>query len=197
MAPETGTRDRLVQATRDAINELGLPAVTARVIVGRASANLAAIPYHFGSKEALVTEALIAEAHELLAPVLALLASDQPAPDRATAAVALLNDLFDASRSQIPTYLAALSAAPHSPAVRDGLADLWRELRTRLADDVRRQLEAGLVPGWVDPEAMAAMIVALANGVVIASVIDPNGPDHRAVATQLLALLLGAASPPS
>ena len=184
-----------MRATRDAINEMGLPAVTAREIVGRASANLAAIPYHFGSKDALVTEALIAEAHELLAPVLALLASDQPAAERAGTAIAMLGDIFDASRSKVPTYLAALAAAPHSPAVRTGLAELWRELRARLADDVQRQLDAGLVPSWTDPDAAAAMVLALANGVVIAAVIDPDGPDHGAVASQFLGLLLASATP--
>jgi hypothetical protein len=72
---------------------------------------------------------------------------------------------------------------------------MWRDLRTRLADDVRRQLDAGLLPSWVDPDAIAAMVLALTNGVVIASVIDPDGPDHRAVSTQFLTLLLSAANP--
>ena len=52
----TDTRNRLITATRAAIRELGLPAVTAREIAGRASANLASIPYHFGSKAALLRE---------------------------------------------------------------------------------------------------------------------------------------------
>src|SRR3954451_13527063 len=109
----TSTRERLVVATRDAIRELGLPAVTAREITARASANLAAIPYHFGSKEALVTEALMAEARDLLAPVWELLAADQPAGPRAAAAVSLLNDLFDEAGDQVPVYLAAVAAAAH------------------------------------------------------------------------------------
>lgn len=41
-------------------------------------------------------------------------------------------------------------------------------------------------------EAMAALILPLVNGVVIASVVDPDGPDHRAVAAQFLTLLLAA-----
>src|SRR4051794_35601413 len=97
----TPTRDRLVTATRAAIRPLGRPAVTAREITARASANLAAIPYHFGSKEALVTEALMAEARDLLAPVWEVLGADQPAGPRAAAAVSLLNDLFDEAGDQV------------------------------------------------------------------------------------------------
>jgi AcrR family transcriptional regulator len=195
MTGPPGTRDRLMRATREAIRDVGMPATTAREIVGRASANLASIPYHFGTKDALVAEALIAEAHDLVSPVLTLLASDRPAAERATDAVAMLNDLFEASRSQVPVYLAALAAAPHAPGVRSGLGVLWAELRARLADDIARQVGESRLPEWVSPSAMAAVILSLVNGVIVASVIDPDGPDHREVASQFLALLLGARVP--
>ncbi len=195
MTDRPGTRDLLIQATREAIRDVGMPATTAREIVGRASANLASIPYHFGTKDALVAEALIAEARELVAPVLALLAADEPAGERATAAAAMLNELFEASRTRVPVYLAALAAAPHTPDVRRGLGSLWADLRDRLAGDIERQLGDGRLPGWVSPPAMAAAILGLVNGVIVASVIDPEGPDHRAVAAQFLALLLAAGVP--
>jgi AcrR family transcriptional regulator len=187
------TRERLVRATRDAIREVGIPAATARLIAQRGEANLASITYHFGSKDALVAEALITEARELLAPVWALLAADRPAGERAAEAVTLLSELFDASRSQAPVYLAALASASHVPEVRAGLGDLWGELRSRLADDIRAQLDAGDLPPWVSPTAMAALILSLVNGVVISSVVDAGGPDHREVGAQFLLLLLAVA----
>jgi AcrR family transcriptional regulator len=197
MAPEPTTRHRLVLATRDAIRDVGLPAATAREITGRAAANLAAIPYHFGTKDALVTEALVSEARDLLTPVWELLDSERPAIERATGAVTMLNRLFDDARTQVPIYLAALSTAPHSPDVRAGLGELWAELRGRLERDIAGQAEDGRLPAWVEPSAMAGLILALVNGVVISSVIDPDGPDHRAIAGQLLALLMTAAAQPA
>jgi AcrR family transcriptional regulator len=191
----SGTRDQLVRATREAIRDVGMPATTAREIVGRASANLASIPYHFGTKDALVAEALIAEAEELVAPVLTLLAGDGPAAERATEAVAMLNELFEASRPQVPVYLAALAAAPHVPAVRSGLGSLWADLRTRLADDIARLVDEERLPAWVSPSAMAAVILSLVNGVIVGSVIDADGPDHGEVAAQFLGLLLAAGVP--
>jgi len=195
MTGRPGTRDQLIQATREAIRDVGLPAATAREIVGRASANLASIPYHFGTKDALVAEALIVEACELVDPVLTLLAGDRPAAERASDAVTMLNELFEARRSQVPVYLAALAAAPHTPDVRSGLGSLWADLRARLAEDIARQLEEGTLPHWVSPPAMAAAILSLVNGVIVASMIDPDGPDHREVAAQFLALLLAAGVP--
>jgi AcrR family transcriptional regulator len=188
----TDTRSELVRATREAIRDVGMAGATAREITGRASANLASIPYHFGSKDALVAEALIAETRELISPVLDLLASDRPAAERATEAVALLNDLFERSRDQVPVYLAALATSPHSPAVAEGLATLWADLRTALASDITAQVDAGTLPAWIDPQAMAGLILSLVNGVVVATQVDPDGPDHRAVAAQFLSLLLAA-----
>jgi AcrR family transcriptional regulator len=190
-----GTRDQLIRATREAIRDVGIPATTAREIARRAPANLAAIPYYFGTKDALVTEALLAEARELVAPVLELLAASGPAAERAAEAVARLNELFEASREQVPVYLAALAAAPHSPDVRDALGSLWAEVRAGLAEDVAREVDGGRLPTWIAPDAMAAAILSLVNGVIVASVIDPDGPDHRVIAAQFLALLLAAGAP--
>jgi hypothetical protein len=49
---------------------------------------------------------------------------------------------------------------------------------------------AGRAP--VEPPTMALAVLSLVNGVIVASVIDPDGPYHREVAAQLLALLLAA-----
>ena len=186
----------LINAAREAIRDVGLPAVTAREIAGRASANLASIPYHFGSKDALVAEALIAEVTEFVGPVLQLLASDKPAPQRAAEGVALLNGFFEARQSQVPAYLAALAAAPHATEISEALGGLWSELRAHLAADIGRQLDAGQLPAWVSPPAMAALILSVVNGVIIASVLDRDGPDNRAIATQFLSLLLAAGATP-
>jgi AcrR family transcriptional regulator len=191
------TKSLLIQATRDAIRDVGMTGATAREITGRAPANLAAIPYHFGSKDALVAEALVAEARELVDPILDLLDSDRPGSQRAMEAASLLESMFEHNRRQIPVYLAALAAAPHDSAVRDGLAGLWTELTDRVAEDVARQCDAGLLPSWVQPRPMAMLIVSVVNGVVVGSVLDPDGLDHRAVAAQFLTLLLAASGPPT
>ena len=56
-APAT-TRQQLVDAALDHIRSEGLSSLTVRSIADRAGANVAAVNYHFGSKEALVDEVL-------------------------------------------------------------------------------------------------------------------------------------------
>lgn len=169
--------------------------MTAREVTRRAHANLASIGYHFGSMHGLVTEALVLEVEELVAPVLGLLASERDATSRAGDAVVLLNETFATIRTRVPAYLAALAVVPHEPAVRTRLAAVVADIRGRLAADIERQAAAAALPGWVDPVAMASLVVAVVTGVVVAAALEPTAPpgtDHEAVAGQFLFLLLAA-----
>lgn len=198
MSTAATTRSDLLAASREAIVEGGLAAATAREVTGRANANLASIGYHFGSKDELLAQALVAEVEELVAPVLAALASEQDAAGRATDAVALLDDRFATVQRRVPALMAALAMAPHAPAVRTHLAELVDDVRTRLAADIQGQLDAGQLARWVEPVAMASLIVAVVEGVVVSAALEPDPPpgtDHRSVAGQLLFLLLAARTP--
>ncbi|HEV7517383.1 MAG TPA: TetR/AcrR family transcriptional regulator [Thermoanaerobaculia bacterium] len=55
MAPvEAGTRESLMDAAESLFSERGIQAASLRAITERAGANLAAVHYHFGSKQGLV-----------------------------------------------------------------------------------------------------------------------------------------------
>ena len=53
----------------------------------------------------------------------------------------------------------------------------------------------GDVPPWVDPDAMSALLVAVANGLVLQVTVDPDGPGLPDMAGQFGALLLAARAP--
>jgi len=53
---EVDTRLRILDAAESLFTEFGLEATTLRQITGKAQVNLAAVNYHFGSKEALIQE---------------------------------------------------------------------------------------------------------------------------------------------
>lgn len=56
--PSEETRSRLVEAARAVFSERGFQGATVREICRRADANVAAVNYHFGSKDGLLAEAL-------------------------------------------------------------------------------------------------------------------------------------------
>lgn len=60
-----GTHARLLQAAGELISLHGFRRASVREICGRAGANLAAVKYHFGSKEALYREVMLGSHREL------------------------------------------------------------------------------------------------------------------------------------
>ena len=60
------TRDRLLNAAREVFSECGFQGATVREICRRADANIAAVSYHFGSKDGLLAEALHFDSLRLL-----------------------------------------------------------------------------------------------------------------------------------
>lgn len=54
LPPQQSTRERLLDAAEDLFAELGVGATSLRTLTGRAGVNLAAVHYHFGSKQALL-----------------------------------------------------------------------------------------------------------------------------------------------
>src|SRR5438270_2977098 len=106
------TRARLLASTRRCIATRGLAATTSRDITAGAGANLAAITYHFGSKDRLVAAALLEELRAWLSPALEVLAGDGDPAARALAAIETLVRDFERRREEAPAYLEALVHAP-------------------------------------------------------------------------------------
>lgn len=60
------TRERLLHAAREVFSQYGFQGATVREICRRAEANVAAVSYHFGSKDSLLAEALHFESLRML-----------------------------------------------------------------------------------------------------------------------------------
>lgn len=189
---DSPTRTGLLDATRRVVQEHGLAGATSRRITTEAGANLAAITYHFGSKDQLVADALFGELEARVAPVLALLEQDVPAVERLVVAVQGLVGEFEASRDTVPVYLEALALAAGDGPFAERGRTMVVALRARLAEVVRDLRDEGTVADWVDPEAMASLLIAAANGLALQSRLDPDGPGVPALAAQFAGLLLAA-----
>jgi AcrR family transcriptional regulator len=191
----TDTRQRLLDATRRCISAKGLAATTSRDITAEAEANLAAITYHFGSKDELVAAALLEALRAWLTPTLEVLEGDGDPAARTMVAIQTLTSTFAQHRDEAPAFLQALVEAPRIAPLQAGVVRLWDELRTVLAATIAAMQQAGDLGAWVDPDAMSALLVAVANGLVLQVTTDPDGPSLDAMAAQFGGLLLAARNP--
>src|SRR3954467_1908598 len=125
----TNHRDALLEAAKRLLREQGYAHTTARDLVAASGTNLASIGYHFGSKEALLTEALgdaLEEGPDRL-DAAGWSASDAAPLDRLVAALtAMVADLGEA-RPLFIAYLEAMAQAERTPALRERLPRQYQD----------------------------------------------------------------------
>ena len=186
------TRRALLDATVHLIETAGPAAATSRSITDRAGANLGAITYYFGSKDTLVAEALAETGRRLLHPVIDALRDTASPIEQMFRAAQLLPEILAANPAALRGYVQALAAAVHDPAVSDALAALHHDIATLLADQIRSHQAAGIAPEWVDPEAMAAVIISLVDGVAVNTAAGLAVGTAEEIGNQFAAILLHA-----
>jgi AcrR family transcriptional regulator len=184
------TRARLLQGTLACLRSRGLAGTTSRDIAAAAGVNVAAITYHYGSKDELVSRALLQAVRAWLEPARQVLARAGAPAAIALEAIELLRRSFDDASELLPAYFEALLQAPRRASLRQGVEQLLGELHVLLRAGMQRQQAAGLLPAWVEPDSMAALFLALADGVALHAALGPVSVDHAAIAGQVAHLLL-------
>jgi AcrR family transcriptional regulator len=187
------TRDRLIEAAWTCVRQGGLTAASSRAITTEAAANLGAITYHFGSKDELLAEALVTAIRRLVEPALTALRQRELDPvTRVMHAITRLQESLVATAEDVPAYLEILIQSRRLPSLRERIGELFSELRSVLAAQMAEQQAQGFLPSWVEPEPMAALLLAVAQGVVLETTIDPEGPPQAAMASQFAHLLIAS-----
>ncbi|MGH8160237.1 MAG: TetR/AcrR family transcriptional regulator [Rhodanobacter sp.] len=183
------TRKRLLEATEWLFIEGGYEAMSLRHITARAGANLAAVNYHFGSKEALVQEVLSQRLDRLNRERLQLLgACEQERPeglDATTVLGMLFVPAFRLSHGSTsgPAFMRLLGRvySDPSPFIRGYLQEHYRSISGRFFEAFSRALptlprhELGLrlhfalkaLSGMLAGEDMQELIASISKGEAI------------------------------
>lgn len=191
-----GNREDLLAGALRCLQEKGYARTTARDIVAAAGTSLAAIGYHFGSKEKLLNEAMFA-AFDSWGQALAGAQPDATAGagDAIDRFAALWDRLIEAATAQ-PEVVAAsfesFPAARHSPKLRAQLADGMEEGRRGLVAVLQGVPEDTITDDQV--RALGSFYSALLSGVVAQWLVDPErAPSGRDLAVALRTITGGPA----
>jgi AcrR family transcriptional regulator len=191
-----GTRERLIDGALRSLKANGLAGTTSRTIAAMSGVNLGGITYHFGSKDELVAQALLEAIRSWIEPAVEALRRDAPPAARMVEAVQALQSTFDHARDLLPVYLEALVHSNRSDSLRRGVESLLGQLRGFLADQIHELRETGFLPAWVDPPAMASLLLATGDGLALHAAIDPEPGDQEAIAGQAMKVLLAVSGGP-
>jgi AcrR family transcriptional regulator len=177
-------RTRVLDAAAAVVAERGLGAATLDQVAAAAGFTKGAVYSNFASKDELFLALLEAQVAGRVASVESALrtAADLPAALAAVGAELARPDAVTQS-----LFVEFWQRAVRDPEVRTGFVRFRRDLRARIARVVQDVLDTRPVaPGW-DPESLALVVVALANGLALEALPDPD-----AVPDGLVARVLGA-----
>ncbi|MFC9221115.1 TetR/AcrR family transcriptional regulator [Streptomyces hygroscopicus] len=175
-----GHREDLLAGAKRCLREKGWSRTTARDIVAVSGANLASIGYHYGSKDALMREALFAAMSDWADDVERSLEADaatrdgqedDPAERFETRWTRVL-ELFDRHQAVWRSQLEAILQVQHDPELREAFGRAQPEGRQGLVGILH-----GIDESEVDEETarvMGSFYMALVSGMVVQMTINPD-----------------------
>lgn len=181
MARTEGHREKLLEAAKQCLYERGYARTTARDLVAASGTNLASIGYHFGSKEALLTEALFSSLQDLSDQLDR--GQEQAAAEAARLAGAPAEPLeqlrmmwagaiesYTSHRAVWAASFEAFAQIDHLPDLRERVADLYEEMRTDSAE-LARAADPTIDDGAAD--AFGSFLLAVMAGLTLQHLLDP------------------------
>lgn len=191
-----GNREDLLAAAKRCLYEKGYARTTARDIAAASGVSLAAIGYHFGSKDALMNAArieAIGEWWEELGRTLAADADPDADPmERFEAIWTRVVESFDTHRPLWTASFELIAQLDQAPEVRKAVADAQERARLGLAALFHR-----LDPATDEKKAWAvgSFYLALLPGVMAQWLIDPeHAPTGRDLAEALRTIVADVSS---
>jgi AcrR family transcriptional regulator len=180
-------RQRLIEAARAMFAERGFDGTSVRDITARAHANLGAITYHFGTKEALYHEVIERFAVPLADALAAIAAEQGPPLERLAKAIRMFMDHIGQHPEMPPLILRELASdrplpEPVARIIRRNMESFSRMIIEGQADGSIRpgqpQLFAMSIAGQPLFLAIAGRAIREATGT------DPHDPAVRALITE-------------
>ena len=168
-----GHKEDLLAGAKKCLVELGYARTTARDIVNASHTNLASIGYHFGSKDALLAEAmmeLVAEWGEKFSAA-ANEGSARTSEAKFRATWRQILNLFETDRATMMASFDIAVQAARTDELKRVFVQMWPHARASLVDDF-------LVVDKLDPRARIAvggLLLALISGMTVQYLIDPDG----------------------
>ncbi|MBE1484564.1 TetR/AcrR family transcriptional regulator [Plantactinospora soyae] len=187
-----GHREQLLEGAKRCLYERGYARTTARDIVAASGTNLASIGYHFGSKDALLTAAMIEAMDEWGDELGRAIVVDPGAtpPDRLAA---IWTGVAESVTNHRPLWAASidlLTQMDHQPELRERLAAAIEAGRVSFTSLVLAGVEApadagggngagangsaGKTPADGSASAVGSLVMAVITGLTVQCLLDPE-----------------------
>jgi len=165
---------RIIEAMRATVAERGIAGATFDQVARAAGVSRGLLHYYFGTKERLLVEAARRESEvrrQMLEQAMAGAGSVEQVLD---AMVGNFEDFLSESLAPALMFHELLSLAGRNPEIADALTELGRLTRTHLASQLSAKADAGVLTLRDEPEAVAAFLIVLADGITVRRLSEPD-----------------------
>lgn len=170
-----GTKTALIEAAKQLVGERGYGGTSVRELAAAAGANIAAVNYHFGSRDRLLNEAVLEAFLEWAQQVGAQGPADPKAEPlqqlaaRARPAVEQIPHM----QSAFVVALEAILQSRRSPELREQLTEHYAKLRQLAVQEISASLP-GAHRSRRSLEVAASYMIAVIDGLQLQALIDPS-----------------------
>ncbi|HEX8648057.1 MAG TPA: TetR/AcrR family transcriptional regulator [Thermoleophilaceae bacterium] len=164
---------RIVAAMRDSVARVGAAGSTFDHVAREAGVSRGLLHYYFGSKERLLVEVVRHDADLRIHTLEERLRGAGSIDAIVEALVTQLREYVDEEPGWHAVVHEMLSAARRNDEIRGELSDLYRRVRGELAAALSEKEADGIVKLRAEPEAVASVFLALADGLEVQIISDP------------------------
>ena len=183
------THRRILAAAAKCFAESGYDGTGVARICQEAGVSKGAFYHHFSSKQAVFLELLARWMGEMDRQLDMLGSEAADATDRLLSMTGILGTILSEANVGLPIYLEFWTMSARDPEVWQQTIEPYRRYRDFFAGIVADGVAEGTFQK-VDPQAAAGSIVALAVGLLVQGLLDPDGADWEQTSQEGMKLLL-------
>jgi AcrR family transcriptional regulator len=174
---------RIIDAMRASVARRGAAGSTFDHVAREAGVSRGLLHYYFGTKERLVVEVVRRDTDIRMSMLDAALADAQTAEDFIDALVRSLEDLVENDPDFLTLWFELFTIARRNEEIGAQVVELTRRTREHVAEVFSAKQKEGVIRLHDEPEAVASILFALADGVALRMLLEPerdHGPTLRA-----------------
>ncbi len=165
---------RIVDAMRASVAERGIAGSTFDLVAREAGVSRGLLHYYFGTKERLLVEVVRRECDVRKRRLEAAIEDADTADRVLDALVQSFQHFLGAGPSAALMHYEMLTLAQRNAEIAGELAALGRSTRAHLVEILRAKRDAGALELRAEPEAVALFLFALADGLTVRSLSEPE-----------------------
>jgi AcrR family transcriptional regulator len=185
---------RIVEATRASVGSRGAAGSTFDQVAREAGVSRGLLHYYFGTKERLLVEVVRHDCDVRMAAIEAGLSTATSADAIVRVLVEALEDLVERDPGAFALIFEMFTASRQNDELGEAMSEVYARVREQIAQVLEAKAGEGVVELRGEPESVAALLIAMADGLALQILSDPEWDRSSAFETGIATarFLLGA-----